>query len=104
MIQRLATTNDLEILKVLRARLHVEKKSRFTADDLWRLGLVRLLEKDEKHGYTYVVGPWFQRMEDLGKICKTGNRMRSTRHQSHGRSIIVWTFPSEPEVRIEEKR
>jgi hypothetical protein len=80
---------DMDILNRLRAWLNIEAKTTFTADDLYRLGLVQLLP--EPHNRT--VGAWFRSMQQNRLIVPTGQRVASNRSPNNGRSIKVYTFP-----------
>lgn len=85
--QKLAPTkSDIDLLTRLRAYLNLKGETTFTADTLYKLGLVRVLP--EPHNRT--VGAWFSRMQRGGSIEKTGERVASTRSPCHGRSISVW--------------
>ena len=91
MSQKLAPTkSDMTLLTRLRAQLNLKQQTTFTADTLYKLGLVRVLP--EPHNRT--VGAWFSRMQREGLIIKTEKRVASERTPCHGRSIAVWNaFP-----------
>ena len=74
---------DFEILKRLKAYLNLEGRRYFTADDLYRLGLVRLLPSP--HNRT--VGAWFSRMQHAGAIVDTGDFVPSLRVSNNSRRI-----------------
>jgi hypothetical protein len=85
--QQLAPTKiDIGLLTRLRAHLSLRAQKTFTADTLYKIGLVQLLP--EPHNRT--VGAWFQKMQREGLIEKTGERVASKRSPCHGRSIAVW--------------
>jgi hypothetical protein len=77
------STMDIEILKRLKAYLNLEDRRYFTADDLYRLGLVRLLP--EPHCRT--VGAWFFRMQHARAIVDTGDYVPSLRVSNNSRRI-----------------
>jgi len=77
------STMDFEILKRLKAYLNLEGRRYFTADDLYRLGLVRLLS--EPHNRT--VGAWFSRMQHAQAILDTGILVASLRVSNNSRRI-----------------
>jgi hypothetical protein len=81
---------DRDILVRLQAWLNIEAKTTFTADDLYRLGLVTLLP--EPHNHT--VGAWFSIMQQNRLIVPTGQRVASTRSTNNRRPIKVYdAFP-----------
>ena len=88
------TTMDYEILKRLKAYLNLEGRRYFTADDLYRLGLVRLLP--EPHSRT--VGAWFFRMQQAKAIVDTGDLVPSLRVTNNSRRIK--RFDAFPERRV----
>ena len=77
------TSMDFEILKRLKAYLNLEGRRYFTADDLYRLGLVRLLP--EPHNRT--VGAWFSRMQHARAIMDTGDFVASLRVSNNSRRL-----------------
>ena len=77
------TSMDFEILKRLKAYLNLEGRRYFTADDLYRLGLVRLLPSP--HNRT--VGAWFSRMQHAQAILDTGDFVPSLRVSNNSRRI-----------------
>jgi hypothetical protein len=77
------STMDYDILKRLKAYLNLEGRRYFTADDLYRLGLVRLLS--EPHSRT--VGAWFSRMQHARAILDTGDYVPSLRVSNNSRRI-----------------
>jgi len=86
---------DFEILKRLKAYLNLEGRRYFTADDLYRLGLVRLLP--EPHNRT--VGAWFSRMQHAQAILDTGILVASLRVSNNSRRIKRYdAFPERGSV------
>jgi len=77
------TRLDHDILTRLKAYLNLEGRRYFTADDLYRLGLVRLLP--EPHSRT--VGSWFARMQHARAIVDTGDFVSSLRVSNNSRRI-----------------
>jgi len=77
------TRLDIDILTRLKAYLNLEDRRYFTADDLYRLGLVRLLP--EPHSRT--VGAWFSRMQHARAILDTGDLVASLRVSNNSRRI-----------------
>ena len=89
---------DFEILKRLKAYLNLEPKLEdrryFTADNLYRYGLVRLLP--EPHNRT--VGAWFSRMQHARAILDTGDYVASLRVSNNSRRIKRYdAFPERGE-------
>jgi len=74
---------DYEILKRLKAYLNLEGRRYFTADDLYRLGLVRLL--NEPHNRT--VGAWFVKVLGAKAICDMNDYVPSLRVTNNRRRI-----------------
>jgi len=74
---------DHDILTRLKAYLNLEGRRYFTADDLYRLGLVRLLSGP--HNRT--VGGWFSRMQHARAIVDTGDLVASLRVSNNSRRI-----------------
>jgi hypothetical protein len=86
---------DFEILKRLKAYLNLEGRRYFTADDLYRLGLVRLLPSP--HNRT--VGAWFSRMQHVRAIIETGDFVPSLRVSNNSRRIKRYdAFPEKEGV------
>jgi hypothetical protein len=88
------TRLDIDILTRLKAYLNLEPKLEdrryFTADNLYRYGLVRLLS--EPHCRT--VGAWFSRMQHARAIAGTGEFVPSERTTNNGRRIKKYdAFP-----------
>jgi len=77
------TRLDIDILTRLKAYLNLEDRRFFTADDLYRLGLVRLLPSP--HNRT--VGAWFARMQHARAIVDTGDLVASLRVSNNSRRI-----------------
>jgi len=77
------TRLDIDILTRLKAYLNLEGRRYFTADDLYRLGLVRLLPSP--HNRT--VGAWFSRMQHARAIRDTGDFVPSLRVSNNSRRI-----------------
>ena len=89
------TRLDYDILKRLKAYLNLEDRRYFTADDLYRLGLVRLLS--EPHNRT--VGAWFSRMQHAKAIVDTGDYVASLRVSNNSRRIKRYdVFPEKEGV------
>jgi len=89
------TVMDYEILKRLKAYLNLEGRRFFTADDLYRLGLVRLLP--EPHSRT--VGSWFARMQHARAILDAGDYVASLRVTNNSRRIKRYdAFPKKEGV------
>jgi len=89
------TVMDFEILKRLKAYLNLEGRRYFTADDLYRLGLVRLLPSP--HNRT--VGAWFSRMQHARAILDTGDFVASLRVSNNSRRIKRYdAFPERGSV------
>ena len=77
------TRLDYDILTRLKAYLNLEGRRFFTADDFYRLGLVRLLP--EPHSQN--VGSWFARMQHARAILDTGDLVASLRVSNNSRRI-----------------
>jgi len=77
------TRLDHDIFTRLKAYLNLEGRRFFTADDLYRLGMVRLLP--EPHNRT--VGGWFSRMQHARAIVDTGDYVASLRVSNNSRRI-----------------
>jgi hypothetical protein len=89
------TRLDIDILTRLKAYLNLEGRRYFTADDLYRLGLVRLLP--EPHCRT--VGAWFFRMQHARAIVDTGDYVPSLRVSNNSRRIKRYdAFPEKEGV------
>jgi hypothetical protein len=89
------TRLDIDILTRLKAYLNLEGRRYFTADDLYRLGLVRLLS--EPHSRT--VGAWFSRMQHARLIVDTGEYVASLRVSNNSRRIKRYdAFPEKEGV------
>jgi hypothetical protein len=89
------TSMDFEILKRLKAYLNLEGRRYFSADDLYRLGLVRLLPSP--HNRT--VGAWFARMQHARAILDTGDFVPSLRVSNNSRRIKRYdAFPERGSV------
>ena len=89
------TSLDIDILTRLKAYLNLEGRRYFTADDLYRLGLVRLLPSP--HNRT--VGAWFSRMQHARAILDTGDFVPSLRVSNNSRRIKRYdAFPEKEGV------
>ena len=83
------STHDYELLRILKARMYIEKKTTFTADDFYSYGLAIRLEEPRNR----TVGAWFSRMSRAKEIVKTGLYISSQRTPNKGRMQTQWRFP-----------
>ena len=77
---------DLDIMRTLKTVLAIEKRSTFSADDLFLFGLDRFF-MDKAHG----IGGWFAKLQHHG-IIKVSGRKRSVRGSNHLREIRLYSF------------
>ena len=85
-LSRPLTARDADILRTLRTVCTIEKRSTFSADDIFLFGLDRFFE-DKIHD----VGAWFAREQHHKQIEPVGTK-RSTRESNHQRVIRVYAF------------
>jgi len=85
-LSRPLTARDADILRTLRTVCTIEKRSTFSADDLFLFGLDRFFE-DKIHG----LGAFFAKCQHQKLIEKVTTK-RSTRESNHMRTIWVYAF------------
>ena len=85
-LSRPLTARDADILRTLRTVCAIEKRSTFSADDVFLFGLDRFFE-DKVHG----IGSFFAKLQHQKLIEPVGTK-RSTRESNHMRMIRVYAF------------
>lgn len=80
------TARDADVLRTLRTNCTIEKRSTFSADDIFLFGLDRFFE-DKVHD----IGAFFAKLQHQKLIEKVTTK-RSTRESNHDRVIRVYAF------------